>query len=158
VQILLTYKSKQFFWLLIKLSIVFGCVFFIYQKLFLNTALGFSTLKKELINHDFFSLKHILILFSLTSLNWFFEILKWKQLVNLVQNISLFEASKQCLSKKILGFTFIGNFYQLVATLFFGIVGFAFFTTSHKISINFKTIYIIIAVFILLFCIFFMAI
>lgn len=185
MQILLTYKSKQFFWLLIKLSIVFGCVFFIYQKLFLNTALGFSTLKKALINHNFFSLEHMLILFSLTSLNWFFEILKWKQLVNLVQNISLFEASKQCLSslttslitpnrigeygakaiyfkkslrKKILGFTFIGNFYQLVATLFFGIVGFAFFTTSHKISINFKTFYVIIAVFVLLFCIFFMAI
>ncbi len=171
MQILLTYKSKQFFWLLIKLTIVFGCAFFIYQKLFLNTAISFTSLQTQLFKYQFFTFKNMIIVVVFSTLNWFFEIYKWKKLVAITQKISLKESSIQCLAslatslitpnrigeygakamffkkslrKKIVGFNIIGNFYQLITTLLFGITGFTYFVLTHKVNLNFKSIFTII--------------
>ena len=178
MQISLSYKSKQFFWLLIKLTIVFGCVFFIYQKLFLKSDIDFSVLSSQLLQHQIFSFQNALILVVFSTLNWFFEILKWNNLVNTIKNISFWEASIQCFSsltaslitpnrigeygakalyfekslrKKIVGFNFIGNFYQLIATLFFGSIGFIYFTINHQINFDFGSAFGVIFVLILLF-------
>mgnify|MGYP000595588542 CR=1 FL=1 len=81
MQISLTYKSKQFFWLLIKLSIVFACILFIYNRLFLNEELNFYNLKNHFFDISFFSTYHIITLLFLSICNWFLEIIKWKKLV-----------------------------------------------------------------------------
>ena len=178
MQISLSYKSKQFFWLLIKLTIVFGCVFFIYQKLFLKSDIDFSVLSSQLLQHQIFSFQNALILVVFSTLNWFFEILKWNNLVNTIKNISFWEASIQCFSsltaslitpnrigeygakalyfekslrKKIVGFNFIGNFYQLIATLFFGSIGFIYLASTHQINFDFGSAFGVIFVLILLF-------
>lgn len=185
MQISLSYKSKQFFWLLIKLTIVFGCIFFIYQKLFLNSDIDFSILSSQLLQHHIFSFKNVLILVVFSALNWFFEILKWNNLVNTIKTISFRKASIQCFSsltaslitpnrigeygakalyfekslrKKIVGLNFIGNFYQLIATLFFGSIGFIYFTIKHQINFDFGSAFGVIFILILLFGFFFLLI
>jgi len=185
VQISLTYKSKQIFWLVIKLIIVFGCGFFIYQKLFLHTEISFFDLTNQLQQNHFFSFQYIALLLILSVLNWFFEILKWQQLVSSIKNISFADATIQCLSslttslitpnrigeygakaiyfkkslrKKIVGLNFIGNFYQLLATLFFGITGFLFFILTNKININFSSVFGVFFVLILFFGFFYLLI
>nr|WP_245942935.1 hypothetical protein [Flavobacterium lacus] len=95
----------------------------------------------------FFSLVGIVFL---SVLNWFFEILKWQNLVNTFYKISLKEATVQSLgsltasiftpnrvgeygakmlyfpkseTKKIILLNFISNSSQMATTLFFGVVG-----------------------------------
>lgn len=101
-----------------------------------------------------FSLLTILILLIISSLNWIAEIIKWKLLVSTLSPLSFYEALKQSLTahttaiitpnkigeygakalffpkehrKKILGYTFIGNSYQMLATTVFGILGLIFY-------------------------------
>ncbi len=180
----LSYKSKQFFWLIIKLSIVIGCGYFIYTKLVDNEQLKFTVFYKNLIENDIFSIKIIFFLSLLTFLNWFLEILKWKSLVGFVKQISFFEATKQSLAslttslitpnrigeygakalyfnkkyrKQILGLNLVGNFYQMVMTLFFGSIGLCYFVLSHKINVDLYQIFkILLLVFILILVLFFL--
>lgn len=185
MEISLTYKSKQFFWLLIKLFIVIGCGFFLYQKLFLNTDIHFSALVQNLDKYNVLSIQNSAILLLFTLLNWLFEILKWQYLVKTIRNISLKEASIQCLSslttslitpnrigeygakafffeksyrKKIVGLNFIGNFYQLLATIFFGSIGFVYFATTHHIQLELSSVFGVLFVLILLFGFFYLLI
>ena len=62
----LPYKTKQFFFVLIKLSIVVGAFYFIYQKLVNNDALSFSDFINFLETNTVFSTKNILTLLVLT--------------------------------------------------------------------------------------------
>lgn len=176
----LSYKTKQFFWLLIKLSIVIGCGYFIYTKLIENEQLNFSNFYENLIKNDVFSLKNVTFLLIFTIFNWFFEILKWQSLVNFIQKISFSEATKQSfaslttslitpnrigeygakalffeklLRKQILGLNFIGNFYQLLATLFFGVIGFTYFVFKQQIQLDFNLILVVFFILIFLFVI-----
>ncbi|PWG06810.1 lysylphosphatidylglycerol synthase domain-containing protein [Polaribacter aquimarinus] len=185
MQISLTYKSKQFFWLLIKLTIVFGCAFFIYQKLVFNNDINFSFFKNELIQKNIFTVKNLCILLFFSVFNWVLEILKWQNLVNIIQNISFKIATTQCLAslttslitpnrigeygaksmyfkkplrKQILGFNFIGNFYQLIATLFFGSIGFSFFVSKYPVKINFNSVFGILIIIFLAFSIIYLLI
>ena len=75
------YKTKQFFFVLIKLSIVVGAFYFIYSKIVENENLEFNEFIAFLKENRTFSLKNIIFLLILSSFNWFFEILKWQQLV-----------------------------------------------------------------------------
>lgn len=165
---LLTYKSKQFFWLIIKLSIVIGCGYFIWQKLTTNTNLHFSDFYKNLTANNILSLKNGFILLFFTFLNWFLEIKKWHSLILLVGKFSFATATKQSLAaltaslitpnrigeygakaiyfkktlrKQIVGLNFIGNFYQLLATLLFGTIGLLYFSNAHSIQFNIPSIY-----------------
>ena len=136
-----SYKSKQFFALVVKLFIVIGCGYFIYDKIFTNqqqSLLGFTSI---LIKNDVFSLKNIAFLLIFSFSNWFFEIKKWQLLINRVQQNSFSEAAKQSLasltaslitpnrigeygakalyfkkslSKKILALNLVGNFSKLL--------------------------------------------
>ncbi|WP_159946996.1 hypothetical protein [Polaribacter septentrionalilitoris] len=135
-------------------------------------------LSSQLLQHQIFSFKNVLILVVFSALNWFFEILKWNNLVNTIKNISFWEASIQCFSsltaslitpnrigeygakalyfekplrKKIVGLNFIGNFYQLIATLFFGSIGFIYLASTHQINFDFDSAFGVIFVLILLF-------
>ena len=165
----LSYKTKQFFWLLIKLSIVIGCFYFIYQKLTTNNELSFPVLIENLTKNNVFEPKNVFLLLFLSFLNWYLEITKWKKLVSFISAISFKEATKQSLAslttslitpnrigeygakamyfkktqrKKIMGLNFVGNFYQMMATITFGSIGFTFFVFTFKIEIDFIRIFL----------------
>lgn len=96
----------------------------------------------------------ILSVLGFTLANWFFEVLKWKDLVSSVKKISFFEAFKQSTSsltaslltpnrigeygtkaiyfdrfqrKKVMFLNLIGNLSQMFATIVFGLLGFVIF-------------------------------
>ena len=158
----ISYKYKQFLFLLIKLSIVIGALYFIYTKITQNSNFNFNDFM-YLINKKVLSNVSVLLsLLILSYLNWFFEILKWKTLANTVTNISFYESSKQCLAslttsiitpnrigeygakavlfnkqfrKKIVLLNLIGNLNQLFITIVFGIIGFIFFVKTFDVEI-----------------------
>ncbi|NVK52387.1 MAG: flippase-like domain-containing protein [Flavobacteriaceae bacterium] len=164
------YKSKQFFTLVVKLFIVIGCGYFIYYKLFKNQQLQFDAFFSNSVKNELFSIKNITFLLILTAFNWFFEIKKWQVLVSYLKNISFFEAAKQSLAsltaslitpnrigeygakalyfesgdrKQILALNLVGNLFQLLATIVFGIFGiiyFAFNFTLDKSLLNFMLV------------------
>lgn len=163
----LSYKTKQFFWLIIKLSIVIGCGYFIWQKLTSNSELHFNEFYQNLKDNRIFSTTNITLLFLFTFLNWFLEITKWKELVSFVQKITFFEATKQSLAslttslitpnrigeygakalyfnkplrKQILGLNLVGNFYQMLMTLIFGVIGFGYFVSNNDVFIDYQLI------------------
>lgn len=158
------YKTKQFFFVLIKLSIVVGAGYFIYSKLLLNENLLFSTYIAFLIENDPFSPKNVLFLVFLTLFNWFFEILKWQKLVQIVQKISFKDALEQSLGGltaslvtpnrigdygakvmyytnrfkgKIVLLNLVGNISQMTITTVFGVIGLTIFVNFYQVDINY---------------------
>ncbi|WP_303318350.1 lysylphosphatidylglycerol synthase domain-containing protein [Flavivirga abyssicola] len=161
----LTYKIKQFFFGLIKLSIVIGAFYFIYQKLVNNPELDFRTFIGFLSKKDIFSLKNTLLLFFLTFFNWFFEIKKWQILVSSIKKISFKNAFEQSLGsltaslftpnrigeygakaiyyisnyrKRILLINLLGNVLQMSITTVFGVIGLYFFVFKYQINISYN--------------------
>ena len=159
----LSYKTKQFFFVLIKLSIVAGTFYFIYQKLTQNEHLSFSDFSHFLEKNKVFSLKNILFLLFLTVFNWFFEILKWQKLASIVTKISFLKSLEQSLGaltaslftpnrigeygakavyfqygvrKKIMLLNLLGNMSQMAVTTFVGIFGLLAFYATYKPEIN----------------------
>ena len=171
----LPYKTKQFFFVLIKLSIVIGAFYFIYNKLTNNNQLDFSLFIDFVSKNDVFSSKNIIFLLFLTIFNWFFEILKWQNLVSFIKKISFKEALEQSLGaltaslftpnrigeygakaiyfakqfrKRVLVLNLLGNMAQMCTTFFFGIIGFIIFTNKYDVEISyikFSRLLIIIA-------------
>lgn len=158
------YKTKQFLFVLIKLSIVVGAGYFIYSKLLLNENLLFSTYIAFLIENDPFSLKNVLFLVFLTLFNWFFEILKWQKLVQIVQKISFKDSLEQSLGGltaslvtpnrigdygakvmyytnrfkgKIVLLNLVGNISQMTITTVFGVIGLTIFVNFYQVDINY---------------------
>lgn len=158
------YKTKQFFFVLIKLSIVVGAFYFIYSKLSENENLQFNEFIAFLKENETFSSKNILFLLILTSFNWFFEILKWKYLVNTIKQISFRDALEQSLGgltasiitpnrigdygakaayyakqfrTKIVLLNLLGNMSQMTITTIFGSVGFIIFVNRYQIDVNY---------------------
>ena len=163
----LPYKTKQFFFVLIKLSIVIGAFYFIYNKLTTNQDLDFSEFVAFLSKNNVFSLKSMFFLLILSSFNWFLEILKWQDLVSSIKKISFFEATKQSLGaltaslftpnrigdygakalyytsscrKRIVLLNFIGNMMQMVITVLFGAFGLYYFVTEYQVDFNFARV------------------
>ena len=110
----------------------------------------------------------IALLIIFTFFNWFLEILKWKQLASFSKKIRLKNAAIQSLTsltaslitpnrigeygakalyfdkllrKQIVGLNLVGNFYQMTATLFFGIIGFVYFVIQYNVEIDFHRIF-----------------
>lgn len=163
----LPYKTKQFFFLLIKISIIVGAIYFIYQKLTTNEHLEFDTFIQFLSDHNVFSLQNIAILLVLTVLNWCFEILKWKSLTSVIKTISFKDATKQTLAaltaslmtpnrvgdygfktfyfkktlaKKVMLLNLLGNLAQMSITVIFGIVGLYFLVLNYDVDISYKKV------------------
>ncbi len=157
-------KTKQFFFVLIKLSLVVSAFYFIYHKLIHNKALSISSFINLLNKNQVLSPKNILILVILTGLNWFFDILKWQALVFYVKNITFKNALKQVfgaltasiftpnrigeygakamyykpnLRKRIMLVNLVGNILQMAVTTILGVIGFCFYVTKYQPSINY---------------------
>lgn len=161
------YKTKQFFFVLIKLSIVIGAFYFIYSKLAENENLKFSDFVEFLRENDTFSLKNIIFLLILSAFNWFFEILKWQFLVKTIKNISIRDALEQSLGgltaslitpnrigeygakaayfakpfrKRIVLLNLLGNMAQMTITTIFGIIGLIIFVNRYQIEVDYYKI------------------
>ncbi|HIE45645.1 MAG TPA: hypothetical protein EYP87_05675, partial [Flavobacteriaceae bacterium] len=92
-----SYKYRQFLFFLIKLSIVLGAFYFIFQKTVHNNSISLSEFILQLEKIFTNNYNAVFILLSFTFFNWFFEILKWKNLVAIIKNIPFIEALKQSL-------------------------------------------------------------
>lgn len=141
---------QRFLFVLIKLSIVFGAGFFIYQKLINNDTLDIELFSNIIYTNNIVTVTNIVILILFSCFNWFLESLKWKQLVNEFTPLSVGKSIEQTLGsltasiitpnrigeygakaiyykkgirKKILGLNLIGNLAQLSITLVLGIIG-----------------------------------
>ena len=159
----LPHKIKQFFVLLIKLSLVVGAFYFIYYKLTQNEDLSFKDFIAFTHKNNVFSVKNVLILSVLSIFNWVFEILKWKTLVDIIQPISFKKATEQSLGsltaslftpnrigeygakamyfkkekrKKIVGINFIGNTAQMLVTTCLGVVGLFYFNKVYHLNFD----------------------
>ena len=156
------HKYKRFIFLPLKLAIVIGAFYFIFQQLANNELLSLSQLKNQI--SILFSKNSwlILLLLLFTDANWLLEIFKWKILVSNEKRITFFEAYEQCfasltaslitpnrigeygakalyfekkLRKKIMVLNLFGNLSQLAVTVFFGIFGILVLISHVKIDL-----------------------
>jgi hypothetical protein len=172
------YKTKQFFFVLIKISIVVAAFYFIYRKLTTNSEFEYATFVNFLNKNQVFSLKTIFFLMSLSFFNWFFEILKWHKLVSATRKISFKNALEQSLGaltaslftpnrigeygakaiyypkefrKRILLINLLSNMLQMSVTLILGLIGFYFFITEFKVDLLYsKLVHWLLIIFILI--------
>ncbi|MES2812469.1 MAG: hypothetical protein V4670_08375 [Bacteroidota bacterium] len=167
-------KAKQFLVLLLKLLIVGGAFYFIYQRLATDKQFDWTKFKTIILEKASFG--SLLLVLFLSFLNRFLEILKWQNLVKVIRNISLSEATKQVLgsltlalftpngigeyagkalffekekSKKVVFLNLICNGIQLILTTIFGIFGLVYFNAKFPI-ITPKTVALLFGIFILI--------
>ena len=101
------HKAKQFLVFTIKLLIVIGAFYFIYDQIAGNSKLEWSKFKTLVLEKTSVLTIIFILLFSVA--NRYFEILKWQNLVAFIKPISVGEASKQVLGALTLGvFTPVG--------------------------------------------------
>jgi hypothetical protein len=163
------HKTKQFLVLLIKVLIVGGAFYFIYNQLANNNKLDWQ--KFIILFQKNQSVGGIAFILLLSVLNRFFEILKWQNLVGFIYKISLGEASKQVLgaltaglftpngvgeyagkalffekkdTKKIIFLNLICNGIQMILTVIFGIFGLLYFNANYNV-ITTKTVALLFA-------------
>jgi hypothetical protein len=154
----ISHKAKHFLLVLTKVLLVGLAFYYLY----------FQFQDKNPANFQFIALKLSLFSFIgivlLSVLNWFFEILKWKNLVSSFHKISFKQAMEQSLgsltasiftpnrvgeyiakclyyskekSKRIIFLNFLGNFSQMLVTVLFGIVGLLFYFILSPFNLNF---------------------
>lgn len=177
--ITIPHKTKQFLVLLIKLLIVGGAFYFIYNQLANNDKLDWQ--KFIVLFQKNQSISGIAFILLLSVLNRFFEILKWQNLVEFIHKISLGEATKQVLgaltaglftpngvgeyagkamffekseTKKVLFLNLICNGIQMILTIIFGIFGLVYFNAQYNV-ITPKTVALLFGIQILIFIILF---
>ena len=179
-----TYKSKQFLFLLIKLSIVFSAAYYIYYRLTHNKSLDIIEFWEAVKGMKTFTPFNILLLIILSSLNWGLETFKWQIAVSTLKKISFSEALEQSIGsltvslltpnrvgeygakalyyqkndrKKIVFLNLITNFSQMGATILFGSIGIILFLQTHKtftFQLNFNQGVIILSVSVLILWVF----
>ena len=147
----ISHKTKQLLALLVKILIVVGAFYFIYDELANNDKLNWQ--KFLVVFRKNQSILGIFLILLFSVMNRYFEILKWQNLAGFVKSISVAESTKQVLAALTLGvFTPVGlgeyagkafyfdksktseiiflnllcNGIQMVATVFFGILGMLF--------------------------------
>lgn len=163
------YKAKQFLLVLVKLLIVGFAFYYLYVELNKKDWNDWQLVSTK------FTLFSLLGIVFLSILNWFFEILKWQNLVNTFYTISLKEAAVQSLGsltasvftpnrvgeygakvlyfpkseiKKIILLNFIGNSSQMATTTFFGILG-LFITGLFYDYFSYKIGFVLILIFLI---------
>lgn len=174
------HKTKQFLVLLIKLLIVGGAFYFIYDQLANNDKLDWQ--KFIVLFKKNQSISGIAFILFLSVLNRFFEILKWQNLVGFIHKISLGEATKQVLgaltaglftpngvgeyagkalffekkeTKKVIFLNLICNGIQMILTVIFGVFGLLYFNAQYNV-ITTKTVTLLFGALLLLFIVLFL--
>ena len=173
--IAISHKAKQFLIRVTKLLVVGGAFYFIYNQLAHNDKLDWVLFSEKFHkNQSFIGIAFIVFL---SVLNRFLEILKWQNLVEFIQKITIGEATKQVLgaltaalftpngigeyagkalffekiqTKKIIFLNLICNGIQMLITVAFGILGLLYFNASFNILTT-KTIGLLFGIGLLLF-------
>ncbi|MCD0474502.1 flippase-like domain-containing protein [Flavobacterium sp. EDS] len=152
------HKAKQFLVLVVKLLIVGGAFYFIYNQLAQNDKLDWQKFIVLFKKNQSVSGIAFILLFSV--LNRYFEILKWQNLAQVIHKISVSEATKQVLgaltaglftpngigeyagkalffdkkdTKKVVFLNLICNGIQMVLTVIFGIFGLMYFNSKYNV-------------------------
>lgn len=152
------HKAKQFLVLVVKLLIVGGAFYFIYNQLAQNDKLDWQRFIVLFKKNQSVSGIAFILLFSV--LNRYFEILKWQNLAQVVHKISVSEATKQVLgaltaglftpngigeyagkalffdkkdTKKVVFLNLICNGIQMVLTVIFGVFGLMYFNSKYNV-------------------------
>ena len=168
------HKAKQFLVLLVKLLIVGGAFYFIYDQLANNDKLDWQ--KFIVLFRKNQSIAGISFILLLSVLNRYFEILKWQNLAKVIHDISGYEATKQVLAaltagiftpngvgeyagkalyypkseaKKVVFLNLICNGIQMILTVIFGIFGLMYFNAQYNV-ITSKTVAILFGGFIVI--------
>ncbi|RTY94344.1 hypothetical protein EKL32_11350 [Flavobacterium sp. GSN2] len=179
--ITIPHKTKQFLVLLIKVLIVCGAFYFIYNQLANNDKLDWQ--KFIVLFQKNQSIGGIAFILLLSVLNRFFEILKWQNLVEFIHEISVGTATKQVLgaltaglftpngvgeyagkalffdklnTKKVIFLNLICNGIQMILTVIFGVFGLLFFNAQYHV-ITTKTVALLFGFLILLYIVLFTA-
>ena len=151
-------KTKQFLILLLKLLIVGGAFYFIYDRLASEEQLSWLQFQQLLTEKASVTSVFIILLFSF--LNRYVEILKWQNLVAVIRPITIGESTKQVLgaltlalftpngigeyagkalffekenTKKVLFLNLICNGIQMALTVIFGTFGLLYFNANYNI-------------------------
>lgn len=163
----ISYKSKQFSLVLIKIGIVVSAFYLIYNKLFQNSDFHFADLLIILTKFSAISFDAVLFLMVLSCFNWFLEILKWRHLVTAITKITFKKAKSQTLGaftaslitpnrigeygakalyyhpslrKEIMLLNLLGNTAQMAATTIFGGIGMIYFSLHFNPEFNYDKI------------------
>ncbi len=142
------HKAKQFSVFIIKLLIVVGAFYFIYDRLANDKSLDWEKFGQLIEEKATFGTIFILLLFSVA--NRYFEILKWQNLAKVIKPISISESLKQVLgaltagiftpnglgeyagkalffskneTKKVIFLNLICNGIQMILSVVFGTIG-----------------------------------
>ncbi|WP_196848859.1 MULTISPECIES: lysylphosphatidylglycerol synthase domain-containing protein [unclassified Flavobacterium] len=178
--ITIPHKTKQFLVLIIKILIVGGAFYFIYNQLANNDKLDWQ--KFLVLFQKNQSTGGIAFILFFSFLNRFFEILKWQNLVHFIHKISIGEATKQVLgaltaglftpngvgeyagkalffekkdTKNILFLNLICNGIQMILTVIFGVFGLLYFNAKYNV-ITTKTVALLFGMLLLLFVVLFL--
>jgi len=173
-----SHKSKQYLLLALKIFILGFTFSYIYAKLSKNESQQYQEIIFEALskNNDVFG--YITLFILLAFANWFFEILKWKELVSTLQKISFLTSLKQSLSaltvslatpnrigdygakalyfkkklrKQVLLLNLFSNTAQMGMTILFGVFGLIYVAFMYAIEYSLiKVIGIIIGCFVLI--------
>ena len=154
----ISHKTKQFLVLLVKLLIVGGAFYFIYNQLANNDQLDWQKFMALFRKNQ--SVTGIIFILSFSVLNRYFEILKWQNLVGFLHPISVGESTKQVLAaltaglftpngvgeyagkalyfdkkstKKVIFLNLICNGIQMLLSVVFGIFGLLYFNAIFDI-------------------------
>ena len=157
LMVTLSHKAKQFSLVLAKLLLVGGALYYLIQQLQQKNISNFDGIVS---NFSVFSLLGIILL---SFLNWFFEFLKWKNLVSSFQKITFKQSVEQSLgsltasiftpnrvgeyvakclyyskekTKRIIFLNFLGNITQMTVTVFFGVFGVLFYFIFSPFSFD----------------------
>ena len=168
-------KAKQFLTVLIKLLIVGGAFYFIYDRITGSEQLDWKQLGIIITKKD--SFLFIAIILFLTFLNRFLEILKWQNLVSSFKRITVGKSAAQVLAamtaaiftpngvgeyaakalyfekkqaKNIIFLNLVCNGIQLIIAVLGGLLGLAAFNTMYPIMPGWVLIVALAIVFILL--------
>ena len=173
------HKTKQFLVLLIKVLIVGGAFYFIYNQLANNDQLDWQKFIALFQKNQ--SVSGIIFILSLSVLNRYFEILKWQNLAQHIHKISVGESTQQVLAaltaglftpngvgeyagkalffkkietKKVVFLNLICNGIQMVLTVIFGFFGLLYFNAKFNV-ITPKTVLILFGILIAIFALLF---
>ena len=159
----MSYKSKQIFFVLVKLIVVIAAFYIIYSKVFNDQQLSFLNFKKNIEQTRWPIVPSLMVLVLFSFINWTLEIVKWQLLAKPMREISFAESFKQSLFsltaslitpnrigeygakalfykksnlKKCLSLILIGNLSQLAVTVFFGAIGCLILWQNYSIALG----------------------
>lgn len=169
------HKTKQYLLAVAKVLVLVITFGYIFYRLRYNPDLDFSEFVDGIFSIGPSASYFFSVFLFLASLNWYFEILKWKNLVSTFQIMDFETALKQSLAslaislstpnrigeygmkalffdkvdrKKVLLLNFYSNLTQLAVTVLFGLIGISYFLLNYEVSYSYPALIFVVISFI----------